>query len=821
MEKQSLKSNLQKGMSVIEVVLAAAIFVIFSSAAVRSLLQNYNSNRTGAEFTVASEFASEGLEAARSIKNQGFNNLVNTAGCGLTQVGNLWAFQSSCTNNTLTHNSSDNYVRTIKVESVNRGTGSSYGSQNVLAYGTYNPITLTKPAGTVEGDLLIATFYFEDSGSPSVVVSPSGWIALSSFDKASPPQYGRQYYKLAGASEPANYSWTLDLSANGQANIARFSGVDQSNPIDAEGAWAFGTSAAPSSSVTTVSNNALLYWFTGDYDLPSGALPSGFTDITNLGAMRSGYKVQPSAGGSGALTGTGQSGDRWISKTVAVRPDPDNPAGGIVASGGTTDPDTKKIISTVSWNFGPGRPESVSLITYLSNWIKPISDGLLVYGRSANTTPRLSTYEDSSNTFAANTDTVSGAAGRNFVVKTSPTKQEAIVGYVDSSTLRVICFDGANWTNEWSVAVGGSGVTRRFDVGYEYGTGDVMVLYSTNSGTNELAYRTKPGSSGCGTANWASASTFDSPGTTGVVSWIKLSADSRSGSNVLGATWADLNRDLQAAIWDGSDWTQRAAALETDLECRGTCSGVNIPNGDSFDIDFESSSGEVMVVWGSGGSGTANGAWYNKCDGTTPGCVWNGSRTAITSMLNDATSLDISANPNSDEVLFASIGDGGSDLQAARWSGSDWTGTNDLDATALTPVADSSMVATGWLTNGSTTRGIVVFANSGTQSQRIHGFVWDGGSFVRQGTDSTPWFTPTPLLGTPRWYDIQMDPKNQDRLMFIVSNSANDLFAKRLEMSSTGTFTWTNPTYTDGTAIETGLVQAITNPYYFSYWRNP
>ena len=284
-----------------------------------------------------------------------------------------------------------------------------------------------------------------------------------------------------------------------------------------------------------------------------------------------------------------------------------------------------------------------------------------------------------------------------------------------------------------------------------------------------------------------------------------------------------MNRDLQAAIWSGSSWTQRTSALETTLECRGNCtSSPTIPNGDSFDIDFESLSGHLMVVWGSGGSGTANGAWYNKCDGgSPPSCTWNASRTAITSMANDATSLDISSNPNSDEILFASIGDGGSDLQAARWSGSAWTGTNDLDTSALTPVAGASFVATGWLINGATTRGIVVFDNSSTQSQRIHGFVWNGSSFVRQGTDSTPWFTPNPLFGTPRWYDIQTDPKNKERLMFLVSNSVNDLFAKRLEMDSAGVFTWTNPTYADGTTLEANLVQSTTSPFYFGYWRNP
>lgn len=616
---------MKNGFSVLEVILAAAIFMIFSTGAIMTVVQGYNANRLGTENTVASQFAAEGIEAVKAIKNRGYSNLTNFTAVGLQRnnPGNFWEFDplGEGTNDTLLHNSGDNYIRTIKVESVNR---------------------------------------------------------------------------------------------DGNGNI------------------------------------------------------------------------QPS---------------------------------------GTPDPDTKKITATVTWNFNSARPETTSLITYLSDWIKPISvngDGLLVYGRTGNTTPRVNFYTNSDNTFAANSDTVAGAAGRNFIIKTSPTKQEAIVGYVESGTLRVMCYNGANWTNEWNVSVGGTDTTRRFDISYEYQSGNVMVLYSTNSGTNELDYRTKSGGLNCGSGNWVDQPAFDSSSTTGVVTWVKLTADSRSGSNVLAAAWADMNRDLQAAIWNGTSWIQRSSALETTLECQGTCSSPSIPNGDTFDIDFESSSGHIMIVWGSGGSGTANGAWYNKCDGgEPPACTWNGSRTAITSMSNDATSLDISSNPANDEILFASIGDGGSDLQAARWSGTAWTGTNDLDTSALTPVAGSSLVATGWLINGSTTRGIVIFANSSAQSQRIHGFVWNGSSFVRQGTDSSPWFTPTPLFGTPRWYDIQMDPKDNSRLMFLTSDTNNDLFAKRLEMSSTGTFTWTNPTYSDGTTIEANLVQNITSPFYFGYWRNP
>jgi hypothetical protein len=47
--------------------------------------------------------------------------------------------------------------------------------------------------------------------------------------------------------------------------------------------------------------------------------------------------------------------------------------------------------------------------------------------------------------------------------------------------------------------------------------------------------------------------------------------------------------------------------------------------------------------------------------------------------------------------------------------------------------------------------------------------------------------------------------------MFIVSDNDNDLFAKRLTMTATPTFAWSN---SDGTALETTLPQKINYPFY-------
>jgi len=53
--------------------------------------------------------------------------------------------------------------------------------------------------------------------------------------------------------------------------------------------------------------------------------------------------------------------------------------GTIVTSGGTVDTETKKITSTVSWNFTPTRQNSVIMTMYLTNW---------QLGKSSSVTPQ-------------------------------------------------------------------------------------------------------------------------------------------------------------------------------------------------------------------------------------------------------------------------------------------------------------------------------------------------------------------------------------------------------------------------------------------------
>ncbi|OGR45371.1 MAG: hypothetical protein A2X35_03770 [Elusimicrobia bacterium GWA2_61_42] len=452
--------------------------------------------------------------------------------------------------------------------------------------------------------------------------------------------------------------------------------------------------------------------------------------------------------------------------------------------------------------------------TLLLAQLHAAGDGVLIYGQSGNSLPQFRDYVSAANSFSAVRNTVSGAAGMLFTVKTNPltTKQEAVAAYVKSGTLRVLCTDGANWYEEWTQTVGGADATRRFDIAYETNSGDVMVLYSRGvAATNELGYRTKPGSLGCGSGNWSGAATLDPLRTSGAAHWVKMAPDRRADYDNIAAIWADANSDLSAMVWNGSAWeNEPAAALETSLEIVSAAQDV-----ESFAVETESLTGDIMVLWGhSGGGDGVNGVRYATATwtGLSPEHAWGGVVNAPNAY-DDATNLDLAANPASDEMVYASIGNAGSDLQAGYWNGSIWANSSNLDTSAQTPLAGTKLVSAAWISSTTATRSIVTYNDSAVTN--LGWYVGNGSTFTVQ-TD----FTPSPVFANPqRYHDLKQDPVKRNTLVLTLADSNADLFAKRLVMTSAAAFTWTNAE--GGAALEANLGSALSGGYSFVFWPAP
>ena len=483
---------------------------------------------------------------------------------------------------------------------------------------------------------------------------------------------------------------------------------------------------------------------------------------------------------------------------------------------GTTNPDSFIINSLVTWKFLGNETKSFSQTTTLTNWQKVIAgimnyDGLMIYSSGTTTTPYWRSYTTSSNLLGAETAMPALTGNpRNIVIRTSPQKTEAIVGVGTSAgILYVYCFDGTSWTQDWSATIGGNASTRRFDIAFENTTGDAIVLYSSNTPTtNELNFRKKLGSSDCGSGSWTGAAAFDPVQTSGLVSWVKMSSNPIAGSNLIAALWADWNKDLSGAVWNGTTFQNEMLSVgETKIESINT--GTTFPDVESLDLAYESVTGDLVTIWGtSSGTNGTSGVRYRLCTGNSPSCVW-GTVTTPPTFADDATNLDLSANPNTDEMVFASIGNAGSDMQIGYWSGVGWTNTANVDISTQAPLAGTKLIATNWLISGSTTRSVIVYNDSGATNTG-----WYTGN---RGVFSAAADVGVVTFATPqKWYELSNNPKSKDKLIFSLSDNASDLFVRSLSMNVGGTFTWAAPN--GNVAVEPNLGQATVKPFGFAFW---
>ncbi len=192
----------------------------------------------------------------------------------------------------------------------------STGEANGASSG--NSITVPKPSGTVEGDILIASIYFNDRNQG--VTAPSGWVLIDYFEAGGPSASSGAWYKIATGSEPTDYTWTGIGSVSRRAGtIACFSGSYDADPEDA--AVVTTESSGASAGITTATDCAMVVYL-GGVDASAGATWSEPTDWVSAGPDNGtastyvGYYSPGVAGATGAISyGTGDWNFVWAFKT--------------------------------------------------------------------------------------------------------------------------------------------------------------------------------------------------------------------------------------------------------------------------------------------------------------------------------------------------------------------------------------------------------------------------------------------------------------------------------------------------------------------------
>jgi len=159
------KSKQQAGLSVIEIIIATALFIIMASSSMGTILGSFSTSRLGSERAQADFLAVEGAEAVESIRNQNWGNLANGT-YGLTQTSGVWSL--SGTSDT---DPSGKFSRIITISDVERD-----GNDDIISSG-----------GTVDIETKLITSTINWNFTPTRNNSIQKELYLTNWQKSTSP----------------------------------------------------------------------------------------------------------------------------------------------------------------------------------------------------------------------------------------------------------------------------------------------------------------------------------------------------------------------------------------------------------------------------------------------------------------------------------------------------------------------------------------------------------------------------------------------------------------------------------------------------------
>ncbi len=429
-------------------------------------------------------------------------------------------------------------------------------------------------------------------------------------------------------------------------------------------------------------------------------------------------------------------------------------------------------------------------------------DGLFMYGQGTVTTPRYRTWTASGSTMSAELSSVAaGSTIRHVIIQPSPMRNEFIAGIqTTAGMLYIQRWNGSTWSNEWSVSVGNSSMPR-FDIEYEALSGQALVVYTGNVATvNEMRYRVWNGSS------WVGPSNYDPARTSGIVDAIALVR--QPSSDKIGMAWGDTNFDLSADVWDGASNTftsEPSAALSTDLARVGAATAIT---NFSFDLAFESVSGDLMVTWGNNAVldlkhviRTAAGSW--------------GSVVTTTAFAEEPTDIELSAEPASDYIAYANATDNGADAEAAIWNGGSWTPISNFDTGIDTVATGTKNIAVTWLVKSGTSRAVVTYDDNNASG--VDWLFYNKTTNTWSGLQTDFTTAPAPNATNDFMHRLEANPYAPNEAILTVIDGGRDVFAKRIVFDGTN-LTWSS-IEAGGVAMETTVSSTSGLAAAYKYYR--
>ena len=186
------------------------------------------------------------------------------------------------------------------------------------ASGPANTLSLSFPANTMAGDIILVAFDYDTNTVPSSVTDSQGSAFTPVGIQLSSPGGTRSRVYYAMGIKGGADTVTVNLSGTSgwiELYLTEYTGVNQNNPIDAQ-AGASGTAGAVSSgnATTTMAGDVIYGFCVGDWNCTAG---SGFTARSNFNANLIEDEL---AGSAGSYAATGRANNGWTMQMLALKP---------------------------------------------------------------------------------------------------------------------------------------------------------------------------------------------------------------------------------------------------------------------------------------------------------------------------------------------------------------------------------------------------------------------------------------------------------------------------------------------------------------------
>ena len=239
----------------------------------------------------------------------------------------------------------------------------TFRNANTTVSAASTTLVLTKPTGTTTNDLLIAVVSSNTYSTtlPSCL-SPAGWLQVGfNFQNTGKKNPSFAFVRVAGGSEPSNYTFTLGGSAENLVGaIVAYSGCAG---LDNSATGGAGTSLAGASQnptiVTTQPSETIVSLWTAYEDASPITVPTGVTSRATITGSASANSVLVGDSVGPTVAGTYQAGipggttSPWVNFTLSLlgSPPPLQPTLTAPTNGSYTDLAAGK---TFSWTYNTG-----------------------------------------------------------------------------------------------------------------------------------------------------------------------------------------------------------------------------------------------------------------------------------------------------------------------------------------------------------------------------------------------------------------------------------------------------------------------------------